>query len=228
MATGLTRDRRKHPMTWAWAAVIVSASLALTACEGDDKDGANTEPAATGGASTPTPTVSPAPTVSPVDPAKFSATAPGTQLRLGQSAVIPFDSDLPGAPAVQGNLQVTVLAIEKGSIDHLTQSGIKVSDLAAGTTPYYVRVKYRNVSSADMTHTHPDIELSGLDADGRSIGGAMIFGRFGMCEAPETKGFVSGAEVEGCELYLAAPGAAVTSVTYDFPDAQLDPVVWKP
>ncbi|MGW1996412.1 hypothetical protein [Embleya sp. NPDC001921] len=125
-------------------------------------------------------------------------------------------------------MQVTVLEIEKGSMEHLTRSGIDVSDSVAGTTPYYVRVKYRNVSNADMTYAQPDAELNGLDTNGRSVGGAMIFGRFGMCEALDTKSFASGEEVQGCELYLAPPGTAVTAVSYDFPATQLAAVLWKP
>ncbi|WP_331767550.1 hypothetical protein [Embleya sp. NBC_00896] len=219
--------------TLPFAVIGATVTLALTlgACGGDDKKSdqgkAEDKKSASAGASASNApsqaSESPKPTATPVDPAKFTPAKPGTRLALGQTAVVPFESD-----QAKGNVEVTVTAIEKGSIDHLTASKIKVDDSDKDSTPYYVRTKFRNVSAADLSHSHPDTELAGRDATGRSFGFTMLFGRFGMCQSLDTKGFAGGAEVEGCTLLLVPAGGTVASVTYDFPDSSQDPVVWKP
>jgi hypothetical protein len=213
-------------------------ALALTACGSDDKDDKKDDAKGTptaSAASTPSASGSSSPTAgddesptgkpkaTPVDPAQFPASKPGTQVKYGQPAVIPFeDGD------DKGTLQVTVTAVEKGSIEDLTGAGIKVEEKDRSSVPYYVRATFKNVSATDLSHSHPTVKFSALDASGRDLGFTTLFGRFDKCDSPDTDDFTSGAEVTGCELYLAPAGTTVASVTYDFPDLDQDPVVWKP
>ncbi|WP_436772527.1 hypothetical protein [Yinghuangia sp. YIM S09857] len=210
------------------AAVLV---LALTACGGegnDDDSQASSTPTGRHASAAGSPTAAGQSrtgeaTPTPVDPARFPPAAPGTELKVGEPAVIPFeDGDQTGV------VQVTVTAIEKGAIEDLTSAGIDVKDEDRSATPYYVRATFKNVSAADLSHSHPTIPFTALDASDRNLGHTMIFGKFDKCEAPDTDMFTNGAEATGCKVYLAPPGATVASVTYDFVDLSADPVVWKP
>ncbi|NUU26071.1 MAG: hypothetical protein HOV68_31915 [Streptomycetaceae bacterium] len=215
-------------------------ALALTACGSDDKDDKADDAKSSGAASAPssssaspsgksspdadaTATATNKPKAEPVDPAKFPLSKPGTQLKIGQPAVVSFeDGD------DKGNLQVTVTAIEKGSIEDLTAAGIKIEDKDKTSTPYYVRADFKNVSAADLSNSNPTVKFSALDAAGRDLGFTMLMGSFDKCDSPDTDEFTSGAQASGCELYLAPAGATVASVTFDFADLSQDPVVWKP
>ncbi|WP_436777655.1 hypothetical protein [Yinghuangia sp. YIM S09857] len=90
-----------------------------------------------------------------------------------------------------------------------------------------MRATFQNVSTSDLSHSHPTIKFSALDAFDRSLDHMMIFGRLRTCDAPDTDTFTNGVEVTVCKVYLAPPGATVASLTYDFPDLSADPVLWK-
>ncbi|NUU19954.1 MAG: hypothetical protein HOV68_00325 [Streptomycetaceae bacterium] len=199
-------------------------ALALTACGGDKDDQEDNGDAraapVTAGTNTPA-GAQPRPT--PVDPAQFPVSKPGTRLELGRPAVIPFDGG-----KEPSNLQVTITAVEKGSIEDLTSAGIAVKDEDKASTPYYVRATFKNVGTGDLSYSHPTTKFGALDAADRSLGFTVLFGGFKKCDAPKTDQFANGAEVTGCKVYLVPAGATVASVTYDFPDLSADPVVWKP
>lgn len=223
-------------------ALVSSAAalaLVLTACGSDDEnDGAAASASARGAATSspdaPSGAASPSETDRvttdkpgtnpPVDSAEFPTTEPGTGLKVGQSAVIPFEED-----EKQGVLQVTVTAIEKGTIDDLTAANVKVKDEQKSSTPYYVRATFKNVSNTDLSDTSLIVPLRGLDQAGRDLGFITVLGTFKKCQRPDAEDFTNGAEVSGCRLILAPAGTTVASATFEFPRKSSDePVTWKP
>ncbi|MFC7355916.1 hypothetical protein ACFQW9_35240, partial [Streptomyces caviscabies] len=121
------------------AASLAVIGFALSACNGDDGESAAKEsPAASASASAPA--SSEPSSESPTDDSgnggeapAGDVTAPGTKLKTGDRAVLPFryTSDK------QGTIAVTVTAIEKGAESDMAAFG----DKAKGMTPYFIKMK---------------------------------------------------------------------------------------
>ncbi|MGY5025026.1 hypothetical protein ACWGHQ_14225, partial [Streptomyces griseus] len=135
-----------HKRRIVLAASAVALGLGLSACNGDDGESAAKEsPAASASASASAPASSEPSSESPTDdsgnggeaPADGDVTAPGTKLKTGDRAVLPFryTSDK------QGTIAVTVTAIEKGAESDMAAFG----DKAKGMTPYFIKMKVENV-----------------------------------------------------------------------------------
>ncbi|UGQ11639.1 hypothetical protein LO772_33520 [Yinghuangia sp. ASG 101] len=213
-------------------------ALVLTACgSDDDKDGAQAAASATTAfPPTATPGDVPSPTTTdrgatgeaatntPVDAGQFPTTAPGTELKVGESAVIPFEQS-----SKQGVLQVTITAIEKGTIGDLTAANIRVNDDQKSSTPYYVRATIKNVSDADLSDASLLVPLAALDEAGRDLAFTTVLGSFKKCPLPRAENFTNGAEVSGCKMVMAPAGATVAAAGFDLPrKSSGEPVIWKP
>ncbi|GAB3579827.1 hypothetical protein GCM10027445_49110 [Amycolatopsis endophytica] len=192
---------------------LASAALALSACGGSD------EP------STPTTTdAGPTSISKELPPPSSSAeaapagatekTAPGTELKVGDRAVIAWD---------HGTVAVTVTAVEAGDKAAMEQ---QYGERAKGLTPYFVRYTLENVDGAD--HGFASSPNFGIAmADGGPTG-VVITGELGTCTddgAPEDFTTV-GAKYEACDLSAAQDGAAVAGAEYDSDDYSDEPLVW--
>ncbi|MER5551338.1 hypothetical protein ABT001_06600 [Streptomyces sp. NPDC002793] len=196
-------------------------SLGLSACNGDDGESAAKEsPSAS--ASTSAPASSEPSSESPADggaaPAEGDATAPGTKLKVGDRAVLPFEytSDK------KGTIAVTVTAIEKGAEADMDAFG----DKAKGMTPYFIKMKVENVGGTDLSYA--SLKLDGVLEGGAGTGVILMGDIPGKCdrESAPREFTTKGASYETCSL-TATKTAPVTGAEFDEGDTYSDsPVVW--
>lgn len=171
-------------------------------------------------------------------------TPPGTQLAVGQSAILP--THIPSKGAFPS--RVTVNAIERGSMDDLRQAGYTIPANLASSTPYYVRYSMEIV---DMNGYGPSdiagLALSNTTAiDDRnearmatifSPGSALAGARFDKCARPAIYGPnpSPGATVSGCQIYMVNSNGSITgwrvqlsAESFNGSDAYWkSPVVWS-
>lgn len=207
------------------AATAIAMGLGLSACSDDDG-----EPTAKGSpsssASDPAPDSSAPSSESPADdsgdsgaaPADGDVTAPGTKLKVGDRAVLPFEytSDK------KGTIAVTVTAIEKGAESDMAAFG----DKAKGMTPYFIKMKVENVGGTDLSYA--SLKLDGVLEGGAGTGVVLIGDIPGKCdrETAPREFTTKGASYETCAL-SATKSAPVTGAEFDEGDAYRgSPVVW--
>ncbi len=171
-------------------ASVALLGLVLAGCGGDSEPKALTEISP----SIPSTSASPAPSSTVVfSGATGDFTKKGTQLKLGEKALVPAaktkDS---GTLVVTGTLGVTVTGIKKG--DPAELAPLELGDRVAGLTPYYITFVVTNESGTDFAFTNFG-QAGGLLADGSTArGGLGVTGNFSPCpniSAPEdftTKG----------------------------------------
>lgn len=192
--------------------IAVAAGLLLSAC-GAETTGAPTPAPAETTATTSSETSAAAPVAASGD-----VTAPGTKLKVGARAVIPYASS-----DKNGTMAVTLTAIEQGAKEDLAKFG----DKAKHITPFYLRVRVENLSGTDLRYV--SVSLRGLGADGKGTG-VIISGETPNCEstsAPKTF-TTAGASYETCVLSGAPDGSKVAAAEYSRGDGyDKSPVVWQ-
>ncbi|GHE77088.1 hypothetical protein GCM10017786_02980 [Amycolatopsis deserti] len=208
----------KHVRSVLLAAL--AAPVLLTACGSDDDSTAGAPAPNPASATTAPSSVPPPESSAPATAAAGGATtAPGTELKLGERAVVPFEY----GNSKSGTIAITVTAIERGDNADLAAFG----DRAKGLTPFYVRATIENVGGTDLSYS--SVSLRGLGADGRSTG-VIISGDTDKCESESAgKDFTTaGAKYQTCVLTAAREGGSVTAAEFDKGDAYSgSPLVWK-
>ncbi|MFD0200399.1 MULTISPECIES: hypothetical protein [Saccharothrix] len=145
-------------------------------------------------------------------------TAPGTKLKVGDRAVVPFKF----GNDKSGTIALTVTAIEAGTNADLASFGEK----AKGITPYYIRVTVENVGGTDLSYS--SVSLRAVGADGKGTG-VIISGDTAQCESESAKKdfATAGAKYETCVLQGAREGSAVAGATFDRSEGyEKAPVAW--
>ncbi|KOX20440.1 hypothetical protein ADK67_29400 [Saccharothrix sp. NRRL B-16348] len=201
-------------------ASVGALALLLSAC-GDATTG--TAAPATTGASTETTssaaTKSSAATTTAEDAPVGDVTAPGTELKIGERAVIPFKY----GTDKNGTIAITVTAIDQGANADLAAFGEK----AKGITPFYIRVTVENVGGTDLSYS--SLSLRALGADGKGTG-VIISGDTKQCESETAKKdfTTAGAKYETCVLQGAREGAAVAAAAYANGEGyDKSPITWS-
>ncbi|WP_164254633.1 hypothetical protein [Streptomyces sp. S4.7] len=202
------------------AAALVTLALGLSACDGDEEGAAAED---TPAASTSDPdAASSEPTGGDADneapAAGGDVAAPGTKLKVGDKAVLPFEY----TSEKKGTVAVTVTAIEEGAEADMAAFGEK----AAGMTPYFIKMKVENVGGTDMAYA--SLKLNGVVDGGGGTGVILIGDIPGKCdnETAPAEFTTKGASYETCTL-SATKGETVTGASFDEGDAYSDdPVVW--
>ncbi|MGV9294607.1 hypothetical protein [Amycolatopsis sp. NPDC003676] len=199
--------------------VVAALAFALSACS----SAADAPPPGTATASAPASTSAPA-------RKKIAYTKPGTRLKIGEKAVVPFTTD--SSPV--GAVGITVTRIDRGTEAELAR--MNLGDDLAWLVPFYVRFTVSNETGDDFSAAHVT-GISGLLADG-SKGRMALVGDSTECHSDATGDFTAkGAAYGTCTMELAAPGATVTGAKYDSSsfawlakgtDYQENPIVWQP
>ncbi|MFB7908060.1 hypothetical protein ACFXPX_00210 [Kitasatospora sp. NPDC059146] len=217
----------RNSRTMALAGLAVVGALTMTACNDDaaSSDSATTPPAtqapATPSAAPTTPAAS-ASAAAPTGgtggaatggttggaPAQAGATAaPGTTVKLGDAATIPFSSG-----STKGTVALAVTSIDKGDPADLTS--LKLGDKAAGMVPYYIRFKVTNTGSTDLSFSSLT-QVKGTLPDGSEAAEVMLIGSFDKCPHPSfPKGFTNGQSITSCVLALAPTATKVSGAEY--------------
>ncbi|EHR63734.1 hypothetical protein [Saccharomonospora cyanea] len=217
---------RKRRITLA--AAVAALGLGLTAC-GDTETGAaqpaDTTKAGTSSASaSPTSSEAPAPESTEAKPSGSSAsgdvTAPGTELKVGETATVPFTY----GTDMSGTIAITVTAIEQGAPADLAAFG----DRAKGLVPYFIKYQVENVEGTDLSYS--SVRLRATTADGRGTGVIISGDVEGKCESETAdRDFTTaGASYETCALQASREGIEVVGAEFSDGDDYLDdPVVWS-
>lgn len=150
--------------------------------------------------------------------AEGDATAPGTELKVGDRAVLPFEY----TSEKKGTIAVTVTAVEKGAEADMASFGEK----AKGMTPYFIKMKVENVGGTDLAHA--SLKLNGVLEGGTGTGVVLMGDIPGKCdnEAAPAEFTTEGASYETCSL-SATTGTPIMGAEFDEGDEYTEgPVVW--
>lgn len=214
--------------------VALLAVLALSACNDDDpvsgSDDPTSETTTSASPSEPTSTATEATSSAP-EPGALSGdvTAPGTELAIGDTAVLPLTYGTEGTATVE----VKVVGITEGTSADLKAAEVKN---AADYTPFYINLEMTILEVGDQgfgSYT-PGSDFDGLTGSSKA-GSLIIFGDFAPCD---NGGFefdsAVGDTAPGCVPALATKGSTVDGVQFSGgpDDAGYDqfdgePVVWK-
>ena len=155
--------------------------------------------------------------------------APGTSLKAGQSATVPFATTLKsGKDGPTYKLNVDVESITKGSLADF--NGIQLDATEKASTPYYVEVKITSLGPGTIASTDndPAIQVEGVDKTGQTQQSVTFFGDFPKCDdkvAPKTMGV--GSTFATCLTFLVPGG--ITKAAYTGTESYIDkPVTWSP
>jgi hypothetical protein len=155
--------------------------------------------------------------------------APGTSLKAGQPATVPFATTLKsGKDGPTYKLKVQVQAVTKGSLADF--NGIKLDATEKASTPYYVKATITNVGPGKIntSDNDPGIQIEGVDKTGQTQQSVTFFGDFPKCDeksAPNPMGV--GSSFQTCLTFLVPGG--ITKVAYTGTESYIDkPVTWSP
>ncbi|KZB88605.1 hypothetical protein [Amycolatopsis regifaucium] len=144
--------------------------------------------------------------------------APGSELRVGERAVVPFSD-----AGKSGTIAITVKSVDVGPKEDLA----KFKDKGEGTLPVYVRMVIENVGGTDLADT--SVSVRAVDASGKGTK-VIMAGGTAACKgetAPET--FTTpGATYETCDTEGVKDGNEVGGVSFGEGDGYKDdPITWK-
>lgn len=207
------------------AGLLAAAALGVTACGSDEATDATPSSSATSESASPSEETSaeetPAQettsedTTSPEseeegsdDAPAAELTKPGTELKLGETAVIPQGDD--GA-----TLELTVTEVTKGSSADLSQ--LKDADKYTGYTPVYVQYTMTGTdSSADLGGDVLD-DVDPITSDGRKASTLVIIGTspFAKCDRNSVPDdFGPGDTETTCDVAMVQGGQEVSGAQY--------------
>lgn len=205
-------------------ALVSSAALALAGCSDDDSSAADRESETSQG-------VSPEPESGPegieeespaAAPKEVEVTPPGTKLKIGETAVVPYD----GAGA-DGHVGITVTGVS--DVDKAAFDAALGENGDADITPFCVEYTIENADGSDLGGSYPP-NLRGTTADGGDPGATVFGADVEGCEegqAPDEFA-EAGATYETKRVQGAGPGAAVAGASYNEDDYEDEPIVWTP
>lgn len=197
-------------MTRAFLAGLAAAVLLLAGCSSDDGDPSGS------GSSTP---ASPDDTAEylPV-PAGVELTTPGSQLAVGDHAVVAYE---PRQGQV-GALDIQVRKLQQATIDDL--SAWQLSDAQKKSTPYYVDVVVENVGDTDLGGR--PVPLYIVNEDNVLVESTPFASSFKPCPStPFPEKFKPGDSVRTCLVYLAPDKGELVAVSFR-PDETFNPITW--
>jgi len=198
------------------AAGFLTGCLPLPAGDDDEAGPASTPP--------PAPSAPPAASAPPTQaPAAGNAqvTPPGTKLKVGQQAVVPYKYG-----SKTGTIGITVTSIAPADQAAFRQAfGAK----AAGLTPYAIRYTVTNIGGTDLSYSGGP-RLSAVGSDGR-LTGVVLIGSLPDCRSGSAdRNFTTpGTTFQGCRLQAARTGSTVAGAQFSeqnggYGDA---PVTWS-
>ncbi|WP_230422771.1 hypothetical protein [Prauserella cavernicola] len=198
---------------------MASLALGLSACGGDEDTAGEqtTEQPAPSSAESSAAESSEA--TEQADTASGDITAPGTELKIGETATVPFEYGTDKS----GTIAVTVTAIEQGEEADLAQFG----ERAKGLVPYFVKYTVENVDGSDLAYSN--LSLRAVTAEGRSTGVVITGGVEGKCESEtaDQDFTTAGASYETCRLQAGQAGVEVAGAEFsEGDDYSDDPIVW--
>lgn len=204
------RVTNSSPLGPARAAVafLLASALLLTGCGADDQGG---EPRAKPSVQLPT---------GHVDvPSGIDLTEAGTTLGFGESATIAYEPNVKKSSV----LQMAVLGVQTGRIADF--AAYQLDQRTRTSTPYYVRVKVKNVGEGDLSRSA--VPLLAVDTRNTLIQPSSFNNRFEKCPStPLPAKFTGGKSARLCLVYLVPKGGKLTEMSFR-PLQAFEPIVWR-
>jgi hypothetical protein len=200
-------------------------ALTATGCTGDSGPSADgrsgsaeqSASASAGGDGSPSPSESPEPYL-PV-PKNVTLTDPGTGLKVGERGTVAWRLDKKKI----GALNITVTKIEKVSLAEFV--GWRLDEASRNSTPYFVRVKLRNVGRSDLAGR--SVPLYAVDKTNTLIQASSFQSSFRPCPStPLPKKFVRDKSAQVCLVYLVPKKGTLTAISFR-PSNDFNPVTWS-
>jgi hypothetical protein len=158
-----------------------------------------------------------------------AAAAPGTSLKTGQPATVPFATTLKsGKDGPTYKLKVQVQSMTKGTLADF--NGIQLDATEKASIPYYVKATITNLGPGKIntSDNDPGIQIEGVDKTNQTQQSVTFFGDFPKCDeksAPNPMGV--GSSFQTCLTFLVPGG--ITKVAYTGTESYIDkPVTWSP
>lgn len=201
LSRGASPSRVVRPVVAGFAALLV-----LTACSSGEGSEAGDDASSSAAAAY------------PAVPAGIELTEPGSELTLGEEAVVAWQprADLTGA------LSLTPQSFERATMRAF--SGWRLDDVSRGSTPYYVHVSVENVGESDLGNVA--VPLYVVDGSDTLIQQSTFGSSFAPCPSTALpKRFPTGAKAELCLVYLT-PARGVLEAASFRPTQAFDPITW--
>jgi hypothetical protein len=154
-------------------------------------------------------------------------TPAGTQLSIGQAAILPLHIPY----KAEAPVQITVTSIDAGTLADFTQ--YKVPPEAADTKPYYVHYHVKSLGAADVASNSMYGPIAIDDRNEKhnptltdSRGGGA---RFDRCKHDTFHlGAAQGAEYDSCEIFLIHQSGSLKAFGFELADTPYwkSPVLW--
>jgi hypothetical protein len=191
-----------------WAAVVLTASLALAGCGGS-----------TPKKTTPT-TDANQQTAVPV-PTGVQLTAYGSELKFGQPARVAY---APNALR-KSILELTVTSVTQGAIADF--GGYKLDDRTRASTPYYVHVTAKNIGDGDVGRTRIPLYLVDNRTPSTLINFSTFDNSFTKCPSlPFPTTFAPQAQLSTCLVYLVPDHGTMRGVSFRDVNSDGIPILW--
>ncbi|NYI06773.1 hypothetical protein [Allostreptomyces psammosilenae] len=226
--------RNRRLVAVAVAVTTASVTATLTGCDGGGTvDGSaaspsitlppsGAPPAPTSPPPSPSPPASPSPSPSVSSSAPLGITPPGTELLMGEAAVL----SLPGAGADGGDLTVLITpqAVEQGDIADF--EGFEVAEEHTDDTPYYVTVGYELLAGEPSEEPELSNPLAAATGEGDAAAKVSLLGSLPACADDPAEGWTEDGTRTECEVFFVGSGERVASLLwYAAPDTA--PVTWR-
>lgn len=209
-------------------AIVSAASLALAGCGDDDSSASDSDTETSQSSKAPEPEKeseapeSEAPEEDAAAPKDAKVTPPGTKLKIGERAVVPYDR-----AGAKGAIGITVTGVSK--VDKAAFDAALGDNANPDITPFCLEYTIDNADGSDLSRSYPP-HLSGTTADGGDTGATVFGGDVAGCEkadAPEEFA-KAGANYKTKRLQGAGPGATVAGASYEDDDYEGKPLIWTP
>ncbi|GAB2458830.1 hypothetical protein GCM10027062_43380 [Nocardioides hungaricus] len=197
-------------MTRALLAGLAVLAVTLAGCSSDDGDPGSGASGAPG---------TPSDTAEYLDvPDGVELTAPGSQLAVGDHAVVAYQP----RQGLIGALDIQVRRLERVPIGDL--SAWQLSAAQQKSTPYYVSARIENVGDTDLGGR--EVPLYIVNDDNVLVEPTPFASSFKPCPStPFPKRFKPGASVRSCLVFLAPDKGRLVAVSFR-PDETFNPITW--
>jgi hypothetical protein len=145
-------------------------------------------------------------------------TVGGTELTIGDKAVVPFDAD----DEDSSKIKLVVSKVDKGKIADLER--FDLNDKAKESTVYYVHTVVKNLGPEPLSGKQ--VTLYGKVSEDEVVPPVIFESTFPLCDyEPLPKKFTQGKVAKGCQVMLAPKHGKITEVQWR-PVDNSEPISW--
>jgi pSer/pThr/pTyr-binding forkhead associated (FHA) protein len=199
-----------HGIRWGLIGGVALVALGVTAAViGLIKEGGNGKSGSTQAAAADTSASGAAPSSGSGKAGAGKLTPVGSKLKLGQTAVIAYEDASTHAKSV---VAITPSPIQRGSISDFKNIQLTAEQKTA--TPFYVKVKAKNVGKGDLSGGSPATYIDGIDDRGQRQRSVIFFGEFSRCPSKTPKKLPPGSSYSTCLTYLVPGGGSIVGMRW--------------